>query len=254
MFYAICCVFSVGSQFHRTKTIDNDLNPVWNEYFEFIVDQADGQKLRIELFDYDKTSSDEELGRLTIDLDNVRTKKNLDSWFPLDACKHGDIHIQAAWMNLSSSPQDLTYQEYGTSWFNTNKPMHSALLMIFIDSVSDLPVSLGRDSQQTPTKIRTVNPLFQSKILFFVRHPEGQELKFEAIDDTTKRCIGELILPLKTILREPNMEFFEQTVPLTQGVHQSSMVVTARIRALVTDQQKKNSISSDNKQSIYGND
>ncbi|VDK79854.1 unnamed protein product [Onchocerca ochengi] len=261
------CEIQVGSQFYRTKTIDNDLNPVWNEYFEFVVDQADGQKLRIELFDYDKTSSDEELGRLTIDLDNVKAKRNLDKWFPLDACKHGDIHIQAAWMNLSSSPQDLTYQEFGTSWFKTNKPIHSALLMIFIDSVSDLPypkaklepspyimVSLGKDFQKTPTKIRTVNPLFQSKILFFVRHPEGQELKFEAIDNTTKRCIGELIFPLKTILREPNMEFFEQTLPLTQGIHQSSMVITARIRALVTDQQKKNSVSNDSRKAIYGNE
>ncbi|KAM3724388.1 Extended synaptotagmin-2 [Dirofilaria immitis] len=261
------CEIQIGSQFYRTKTIDNDLNPVWNEYFEFVVDQANGQKLRIELFDYDKTSNDEELGRLAIDLVNIKAKRNLDDWFPLDACKHGDIHIQAAWMNLSSSSQDFSYQEYGTSWFKTNKPVHSALLMIFIDSVSDLPypkaklepspyilVSLGKDFQQTPTKIRTVNPLFQSKILFFVRHPEGQEVKFEAIDHTTKRCIGELILPLKMILREPNLEFFEQTFPLTQGIHQSSMVITARIRALVTEKQKENSVLNDTKEAIYGNE
>lgn len=40
-------------------------------------------------------------------------------------------------------------------------------------------VNLGKDSQQTPTKTKTVNPLFQSKILFFIHHPERQELKFE---------------------------------------------------------------------------
>ncbi|KAK6100352.1 C2 domain family protein [Brugia pahangi] len=261
------CQIHVGSQFYRTKTIDNNLNPVWNEYFEFVVDQANGQKLRIELFDYDKASSDEELGTLTIDLINVKEKKSLDDWFPLDACKHGDIHIQAAWMNLSCSPADFTYQEFGSYWFNTDKPVHSALLMIFIDSVSDLPypkaklepspyimVSVGKDFQQTPTKIRTVNPLFQIKILFFVRHPERQEVKFEAIDHTTKRSLGEFVLPLKTILLEPNLELFEQTFPLTQGVHQSPMVITARIRALVTDQQKRNSVSGGNGKAIYGNE
>uniref|UniRef100_A0A0R3RWY1 C2 domain-containing protein n=1 Tax=Elaeophora elaphi TaxID=1147741 RepID=A0A0R3RWY1_9BILA len=261
------CQIQVGSQFHRTKTIDDDLNPVWNEYFEFVVDQAHGQKLRIELFDYDKMSSDEELGRLVIDLDNVEEKRNLDDWFPLDSCKHGDIHIQAAWMNLSSSPLDFTCQEFGSCWFNTDKPVHPALLMIFIDSVSDLPypkaklepspyimVTLGKDFQQTPTKMKTVNPLFQSKILFFVRHPERQELKFEAIDHTTKRSLGELILPLKTILQEPNLELFQRTFPLTQGVHQSSMVITARIRALVTSQQKGNSDLGRNKEAIYGNE
>ncbi|MCP9258736.1 Extended synaptotagmin-2 [Dirofilaria immitis] len=229
------CEIQVGSQFYRTKTIDNDLNPVWNEYFEFVVDQANGQKLRIELFDYDKTSNDEELGRLAIDLVNIKAKRNLDDWFPLDACKHGDIHIQAAWMNLSSSSQDFSYQEYGTSWFKTNKPVHSALLMIFIDSVSDLPypkaklepspyilVSLGKDFQQTPTKIRT------------------------AIDHTTKRCIDDFA--------GTKFGIFEQTFPLTQGIHQSSMVITARIRALVTEKQKENSVLNDTKEAIYGNE
>lgn len=51
--------FSVGSQLYRTKTIDNDLNPVFNEYYEAVVDQASGQKLRIELFDEDRASADE---------------------------------------------------------------------------------------------------------------------------------------------------------------------------------------------------
>uniref|UniRef100_A0A915Q6N5 C2 domain-containing protein n=1 Tax=Setaria digitata TaxID=48799 RepID=A0A915Q6N5_9BILA len=264
------CQIQVGSQFYRTRTIDNDLNPIWNEYFEFVVDEANGQKLRIELLDYDKTSRDEELGRLVIDLINVKTKRNLDDWFPLDACKHGDIHIQATWMNLSSSLSDLTNQEYGNYWFNTDKPVHPALLMVFIDNVSDLPypkakvepspyitVSLGKDFQQTPTKMKTVNPLFQTKFLFFVRHPEGQELKFEAIDQITKRCLGELILPLKTILREPDLEFYKQTFSLTLGVHQSPIVITARIRVLVTGEQKRNTVSNindNNKEATYGNE
>ncbi|VDK74121.1 unnamed protein product [Litomosoides sigmodontis] len=221
------CQIQVGSQIYRTKTIDNDLNPVWNEYFEFVVDQANGQKLRIELFDYDKLSSDEELGRLTVDLDNIKEKGNLDDWFPLDACKHGDIHIQAAWMNLSSSAVDLTRQEFGSSWFSTDKPVHSALLMIFIDSVSDLPYPKAK--------------LEPSPYIM-------------AIDNTTKRSLGELVLPLKAILKEPNLELFEQTFPLIQGVHESPMVITARIRALVTDRQNRNSAFGSNREAAYGNE
>jgi Ca2+-dependent lipid-binding protein len=68
----------VGSQFLKTRTIDNDLNPIWNEYFEAVVDQADGQKLRIELFDEDTTGSDEELGRLALDLERIRRKGIID--------------------------------------------------------------------------------------------------------------------------------------------------------------------------------
>lgn len=56
----------------KTRTINNNLNPVFNEYFEAVVDQASGQMLRIELFDEDTTSADEELGRLSIPLEIVR--------------------------------------------------------------------------------------------------------------------------------------------------------------------------------------
>ncbi|VDK61115.1 unnamed protein product [Gongylonema pulchrum] len=95
-------------------------------------------------------------------------------------------------MNLSSSVRDFTCQDFESRWLNTDKPVHPALLMLFIDSVSDLPypkaklepspyvmITLGKDTQQTPVKMKTVNPLFQCKFLFFVRHPEGQELKIE---------------------------------------------------------------------------
>lgn len=68
----------VGSQFFKTRTINNNLNPTFNEFFEAVVDQADGQKLRIELFDEDTAGRDEELGRLSIDLDDVRKRGTVD--------------------------------------------------------------------------------------------------------------------------------------------------------------------------------
>lgn len=84
----------MGSQFSKTRTVANNLYPIWNEYFEFVVDQVDCQKLRFELFDEDVGSSDEELGRLTIDLMMIKKEGYIDSWFPLEACKHGDLHVQ----------------------------------------------------------------------------------------------------------------------------------------------------------------
>jgi Ca2+-dependent lipid-binding protein len=54
------------------------LNPVFNECFEAVVDQASGQKLRIELFDKDTAGADEELGRLTLPLDTVRQSGEIE--------------------------------------------------------------------------------------------------------------------------------------------------------------------------------
>uniref|UniRef100_A0A1I7XSM8 C2 domain-containing protein n=1 Tax=Heterorhabditis bacteriophora TaxID=37862 RepID=A0A1I7XSM8_HETBA len=96
------CEIQVGSQFLKTRTIDNDLNPVWNEYFEAVVDQ----------------------------------------WFPLEGCKHGDLHLKATWMNLSSELRHLEKQQWETEWLQADKPIHPALLMVFLDSISDLPVGL----------------------------------------------------------------------------------------------------------------
>ena len=130
----------------KTRTIDNDLNPVWNEYFEAVVDQADGQKLRIELFDEDQ-GQDEELGRLSLDLSMIRSRGSLDRWFPLEGCKHGDLHIKATWMSLST---DLKYLDMRDAyeWLQADKPIHPALVMIFVDSVSELPVSSHFEAAQ----------------------------------------------------------------------------------------------------------
>ncbi|KAK6034451.1 C2 domain protein [Cooperia oncophora] len=239
------CEIQVGSQFLKTRTIDNDLNPVWNEYFEAVVDQAHGQKLRIELFDEDQ-GQDEELGRLSIDLKDIQTKGTVENWYPLEGCKHGDLHLKATWMCLSKDRSHLEKQQWESEWLQADKPIHPALLMVFVDSVSDLPypkaklepspfveVSLGVNAQRTPVKVKTVNPLFQSKFMFFVRSPEGQELKFEAFDEGTRRSLGTLTIPLNQLMKEPEMEYYQHTFMLTLGVHQSPMVITVRLRAIV---------------------
>uniref|UniRef100_A0A1I7TEW0 C2 domain-containing protein n=1 Tax=Caenorhabditis tropicalis TaxID=1561998 RepID=A0A1I7TEW0_9PELO len=152
-------------------------------------------------------------------------------------------------MNLSTDLKHLEKQEWEAEWGQADKPIHSALLMVYIDSVADLPypksklepspfveVGLGKQIQRTPVKVKTVNPLFQSKFLFFVRHLEGQELKFEAIDDGTRRSLGNLSIPLTTLLKEPNLEQNQQMHMLTLGVHQSPIVITTRIRVNISEQ------------------
>ncbi|KAH7731441.1 C2 domain-containing protein [Aphelenchoides avenae] len=240
------CEVRVGSQLYRTRTIDNDLNPVFNEYFEAVVDQASGQKLRIELFDEDRASADEELGRLTVPLESVRQAGVIDRWFHLEACKHGELHIKLAWFNLSSDEKYLTQQSWEAEWQSADKPVHPAMLMVFVDNVSELPypkanlepspfveVKLGRVAQRTPVQLKTVNPLYQSKFIFFVKQPEGQELKLTAIDDGTRRTLGELSIPLLSVMKEPKMEMFQQTFLLTHGIHSSPIVVTVSLRTFV---------------------
>lgn len=88
--------------------------------------------------------------------------------------------------------------------------------------------------------MKTVNPLFQCRFSFFVRSPEGQELRLEvcvsrllpsqAFDDGTKRSLGTLSLPLSHLMKEPKAEYAQQTFPLSLGVHQSPIVLTVKLR------------------------
>lgn len=129
--------------------------------------------MRIELFDEDQ-GKDEELGRLSVDLKLVQARGTVDKvsdcgpgsesddkyccmilssnrmhsvqspafqWYPLEGCKHGDLHIKATWMNLSTDLKHLEKQEWEAEWGQADKPIHSALLMVYVDSVADLPVS-----------------------------------------------------------------------------------------------------------------
>ncbi|KAF7637201.1 hypothetical protein Mgra_00003376, partial [Meloidogyne graminicola] len=237
------CEIQLGSQLFQTKVIDNNLNPIFNECFEAVVDQASGQRLRIELFDKDLTGADEELGRLSLPLDIVRQTGEIDKWYQLEGCKHGELNLKVCWLNLSKNAVDKQRDEWESEWLGSDKPMHPALLMIFLDSVSNLPYpkanlepspliefSLGLTTQQSPVKTRTTNPLYQCKFNFFVKQPEGQELKIRAIDDGTKRELGELLLPISVIMREPNMELNKQTLYLQHGVHSSSIILTIRLR------------------------
>ena len=37
-------------------------------------------------------------------------------WYPLEGCKHGDLHVKTTWMNLSSNPGDLRLEEKDVEW------------------------------------------------------------------------------------------------------------------------------------------
>jgi Ca2+-dependent lipid-binding protein len=69
------CELQLGSQLFKTRTINNNLNPKFDEYFEAVVDQTTAQKLRIHLFDQDTAGKDEELGHLSVPMTFVEKNK-----------------------------------------------------------------------------------------------------------------------------------------------------------------------------------
>ncbi len=155
--------------------------------------------------------------------------------------------LRISWFNLSSDFSQLERVEWENEWITSDRPIHPALLMVFIDSVKDLPfpkvnlepspfiqVTLGDVTQRTPVRPKCIHPVYQTKFLFFVKEPEGKELKLKAVDDGTRRELGEFSIPLSVVMNQPRMELFQQTFHLALGVHTCPVVMTIRLRVRLT--------------------
>ncbi|XP_066889803.1 extended synaptotagmin-3 isoform X4 [Kogia breviceps] len=120
---------SIGLQHFRSRTIYNNLNPTWNEVFEFIVYEVPGQDLVVDLYDEDP-DRDDFLGSLQICLGDVMTNRVVDEWFALKDTKSGQLHLRLEWLSLITDPEAVM-EDHGS--FST------AILVVFLESACNLP-------------------------------------------------------------------------------------------------------------------
>eukprot|EP00252_Welwitschia_mirabilis_P016978 TRINITY_DN3775_c0_g1_i1.p1 TRINITY_DN3775_c0_g1~~TRINITY_DN3775_c0_g1_i1.p1 ORF type:complete len:500 (+),score=108.31 TRINITY_DN3775_c0_g1_i1:235-1734(+) len=98
----------------KTKTIDNNLNPEWNETFDLIVEDKETQALTLEVFDKDVTK-DELLGIVKYPLQDLEPEKSKEVTLPLlpslntqrvkDKKDRGSIMIKVYYHEFSKEEQ-----------------------------------------------------------------------------------------------------------------------------------------------------
>uniref|UniRef100_A0A3P9CHY2 Extended synaptotagmin-like protein 3 n=1 Tax=Maylandia zebra TaxID=106582 RepID=A0A3P9CHY2_9CICH len=91
----------VGSTHFKSKTVKENLFPKWNEVYEFIVHEAPGQELELELCN-EGADKDDCLGRYNLDFGEVKREKQMDQWFPVDRALHGEVHLKLQWFSLQT--------------------------------------------------------------------------------------------------------------------------------------------------------
>jgi len=92
-------VISFEGEKKKTKVIDDNLNPEWNETFEFPLKEAlkGSQKIEVQVFDHEKVGSDRLLGSTSITGTNIIKKVKIDSAFDLraeDGTNQGKITLR----------------------------------------------------------------------------------------------------------------------------------------------------------------
>ncbi|CAL8105620.1 unnamed protein product [Prunus armeniaca] len=100
--FAVIFIRPLPDRTKTSKVIDNDLNPIWNEHFEFVVEDSTTQHLTIRIFDHEGLQAAELIGCAQMKLSQLEPGKVKDVWLKLvkdlevqrDTKYRGQVHLE----------------------------------------------------------------------------------------------------------------------------------------------------------------
>ncbi|XP_073066994.1 synaptotagmin-5-like isoform X1 [Primulina eburnea] len=107
--FAVLYVRPLRDRIKKSRTINNQLNPVWNEHFEFVIEDASTQHLTVKIYDEEGVQSAEIIGCAQIQLTELQPGKVKDVWLKLVK----DLDIQRDNKNRGQVHLELLYCPYG---------------------------------------------------------------------------------------------------------------------------------------------
>ncbi|XP_066288059.1 extended synaptotagmin-2-like isoform X2 [Branchiostoma lanceolatum] len=206
------CTLHVGAQFFKSKTIQRTLDPKWNQYFEAVVYEVEGQTMQINVFDEDPGVKDDPLGNATVSIGQVAKEGFTDVWLPLEDAKSGQVRLRMTWLGLSSQREALEKMERMKRVTDMDD-MSSALLFVRVDSASGLPrkkkvedmntyveLTMGKKHEKSWIQWGTDKPVWGQGFTFLLKDPHSEEILIEIKDEKSKKMIGKKIVPVAMVL------------------------------------------------------
>ncbi|CAI0444287.1 unnamed protein product [Linum tenue] len=80
----------------KTRVVQESLNPVWNQTFDFVVEDALHEMLMLEVWDHDTFGKDK-IGRVIMTLTRVLMEGEFQDSFPVDGAKSGKLFLHLKW-------------------------------------------------------------------------------------------------------------------------------------------------------------
>ncbi|XP_019910686.3 extended synaptotagmin-3 isoform X2 [Esox lucius] len=257
-------VLRVGTISFKSKTVKKNLHPRWDEIREFVVHEAPGQELEIEVYDED-TDKDDFLGKYRLDFGEVKKHKEIDKWFRLEDATSGEIHLKLQWLSLHTDPGRV---------MTTTGDSSCAMLAVYLDNASNLPkdqteFNHKRDGKQTKehrVKRKATNPnsyarlsidqqCLKSKVVyaskdpvweqcftFFVQNIENQQLNVQIKEHEKKTLLGTLNVPLSRLLNASDMTL-DQLFHLELSGANSQIKMKATLRMLALEKPEPKAVS-----------
>uniref|UniRef100_A0AAQ5XPL3 Extended synaptotagmin-3 n=1 Tax=Amphiprion ocellaris TaxID=80972 RepID=A0AAQ5XPL3_AMPOC len=240
----------VGNRQVKSKTIKENLHPRWNEVYEFVVHEAPGQELEVELYDED-TDKDDLLG----------TYLNISVSTFTSNCK-----LQLCITQLPAV--EVSYIKHPITLLQSTDGLACAMLAVYLDNASNIPkdhseitehhkhgkhskearltrrtadpnsfveFSIDKDVQKSKVVYASKDPVFEEGFTFFVHSVKTQQLTVQVKEPEKKTPLGVLNLPLNRLLNTSNMTL-DQRFPLERSGANSHIKLKAILRILTEDQ------------------
>uniref|UniRef100_A0A8C8G5A9 Extended synaptotagmin 2 n=1 Tax=Oncorhynchus tshawytscha TaxID=74940 RepID=A0A8C8G5A9_ONCTS len=258
-------VLHIGNQLFQSKVVKENIHPKWNEVYEALVYEHSGpQNLEIELFDED-TDQDDFLGSLLIDVAELQKEQKVDEWFVMEEVNTGKLHLKLEWLSLLPTPEklDQVLTSIKADKGQANDGLSSALLVVYLDSARNLPVShftcgkltvrigrtttsgkkvssvpspfvqftVGHKTYESKTRYKTNEPVWEEAFTFLIHNPKCQELEVEVKDEKHECSLGTLNLPLVRLLEAEDMTL-HQRFPLKNSGPSCTLKIKIALRVL----------------------
>ncbi|CAM6090440.1 unnamed protein product [Calypogeia fissa] len=162
-----------GKIVRRTKTINQDLNPVWSQSFTF-QEIGGGEYLKLKCYDADRFG-DENLGSARVNLQGLEDGTKKDVWVPLEKIKQGEIRLR---IEVVGPDYEIDGSQSGNGEENNFVPAGSTVEVAVLEArdlvaadwmgTSDPYVSVryGNIRKRTKTVYKTLNPTWNQTIDF----------------------------------------------------------------------------------------
>ncbi|KAK9102066.1 hypothetical protein Sjap_019320 [Stephania japonica] len=131
--FAILYVRPLRDRTKTSKTINNQLNPIWNEHFDFVVEDVSTQTLTVKIFDDEGIEASELIGCAQMRLKDLEPGKVKDLWLKLVK----DLEVQRDTKNRGQVHLELLYVPYGMENGFTN-PLAPQFSMTALEKVLDV--------------------------------------------------------------------------------------------------------------------